>query len=64
MALNVIAKPDFIAYNQVYRHSLPVRLTTKLFRAPHFVWTTRGDDERAAARDLGEHAIFELYEKK
>lgn len=63
MALNVLAKPDFIAYNQHYRDSLPVKLTTKLYRAPHFVWTTRGERERAIARDLGEHAIFELYEK-
>lgn len=64
MALNVIAKPDFIAYNQHYRDSLPVRLTTKLYGAPHFVWTTRGDREREIAREHGEHAIFELYEKK
>ena len=64
MALNVIAKPDFIAYNQVYRDSLPVRLTTKFYGAPHFVWTTRGDREREIARSLGEHAIFELYERK
>ena len=63
MALNVISKPDFIAYNQHYRHSLPVRLTTKLYGAPHFVWTTRGDREREDARLHGEHAIFELYEK-
>ena len=63
MALNVIAKPDFIAYNQVYRASLPVRLTTKFYGAPHFVWTTRGECERKIARSLGEHAIFELYEK-
>ncbi len=64
MALNAIAKPDFIAYNQHYRDSLPVKLTTKLYGAPHFVWTTRGDSERERARALGEHAIFELYEKE
>ena len=64
MALNVIAKPDFIAYNQVYRHSLPVRITTRLYHAPHLVWTTRGDRERAEARAHGEHAIFEVYEKE
>ena len=63
MALNVIAKPDFIAYNQIYRDSLPVRITTRLYRAPHLVWTTRGDRERAEAKAHGEHAIFELYEK-
>ena len=64
MALNVVAKADFIAYNQHYRDSLPVKITTKLYGAPHFVWTTRGDRERAIAREHGEHAIFELYEKK
>ena len=64
MALNVVAKADFIAYNQVYRDSLPVKITTKLYGAPHFVWTTRGDRERAIAREHEEHAIFELYEKK
>ncbi len=64
MALNVIGKPDFIAYNQEDRDSLPVKITTKLYGAPHFVWTTRGDRERAKAKALDEHAIFELYEKK
>lgn len=63
MALNVVAKPDFIAYNNLYRHALPVKITTKLFRAPHFVWTMRGDAERAEARSYNEHAIFELYDK-
>ena len=64
MALNVISKPDFIAYNQTYRDALPVKITTKLYGAPHLVWTTRGDRERAEAKARGEHAIFELYEKK
>ena len=64
MALNVVAKADFIAYNQEYRDSLPVKITTKLYGAPHLVWTTRGDRERAEAKAHGEHAIFELYEKK
>lgn len=64
MALNVVSKPDFIAYNQRYRDSLPVKITTKLYGAPHLVWTARGDKERAEAKAHGEHAIFELYEKK
>ena len=59
MALNFLAKPNFIAYNKKDRASLPVRLTTKLYHAPKFVWTTKTEEELATARDLGEHAIFE-----
>ena len=60
MAFNFLAKPDFIAYNKIYRKSLPVWLTTKLYRAPRFVWTTKGESETALARSLGEFPIFEI----
>ena len=60
MALNFLARPGFIAYDQQERHSLPVRITTGWYRAPHFVWTTRTRAQRARARELGEHAIFEI----
>lgn len=59
MLLNVLARPDFIAYNQQDRNTLPVKLTTKLYRAPRFVWTARTEEERARAKELGECAIFE-----
>ncbi len=59
MLLNFIAKPNFIAYNKVYRSKLQVKLTTKLFKAPRFVWTTRSEEELETARRLGECAIFE-----
>ena len=60
MALNILAKPNFIAYNQLDRDSLPVKLTTRLYRAPRFVWTARREEERSRADALGECAIFEL----
>ncbi len=60
MALNFLARPGFIAYDQKERRSLPVRITTGWYRAPHFVWTTRTEAQRARARELGEHAIFEI----
>lgn len=63
MLLNFIAKPNFIAYNKVYRNSLQVKLTTKLYHAPKFVWTVRGRDELERARGLGELAIFELLDQ-
>ena len=63
MLLNFIAKPNFIAYNKVYRNKLQVKLTTKLFKAPMFVWTTRSEEELMTARKLGECAIFEKLDK-
>jgi hypothetical protein len=56
MAFNFIARPDFIAYNKLDRHSLAVRLTTNFYRAQKFVWTIKNGD--TAQSD--EHTIFEL----
>ena len=59
MLLNWLAKPNFIAYNQLDRRSLPVKLAVGLYRAPRFVWTVRSDEDYRKAHDLGEHPIFE-----
>ena len=59
MLLNFIAKPNFIAYNQDYRSKLQVKLTTKLFRAPRFIWTARSEEQLMTAKRLGECPIFE-----
>ena len=59
MALNVVAKPDFIAYNKADRASLPVRITTGLWGAPKFVWTVRSHEELKEAHLTGEYPIFE-----
>ncbi|MBR6679822.1 MAG: glycerophosphodiester phosphodiesterase [Clostridia bacterium] len=59
MALNVVAKPDFIAYNKTDRDSLPVKLTTGLWGAPKFVWTVRSLEELEDAHKRGESPIFE-----
>ncbi|MBO4392205.1 MAG: peptide-methionine (S)-S-oxide reductase MsrA [Clostridia bacterium] len=61
MAFNFVSRPDFIAYNKECRKSFPVRLTTRFFRAPNFVWTVRGEEELSSVRLLGEHAIFERF---
>ena len=59
MGLNFIAKPDFITYNQLDRHTFPVFLTTKLYRTPKFAWTVRTEDELTSALTHGECPIFE-----
>lgn len=59
MALNVIARPNFIACNKADRSSFPVWVTTKLYRAPRFVWTVTSKAELEEAHQLGEYPIFE-----
>ena len=59
MAFNFLARPDFIAYNIEDRNSLPVKLSTKLYRAEKFIWTARSREEYNKAHTLGEHPIFE-----
>ncbi len=60
MATNFLAKPNFIAYDQKDRNSLPVKLSTKLYRAPKFVWTIRSSEALETAHQNGECAIFEV----
>ncbi len=59
MAFNFLTKADFIAYNKLDRHSLPVKLTTSFYKSPKFVWTVKTKEEKTAAKFYGEHAIFE-----
>lgn len=63
MALNVLSRPDFIAYNKQDRDALPVKIATRMFGAARFVWTIKGDAELACAHALGEHAILEKTEE-
>ena len=59
MALNVVARPDFIAFDKADRDTLPVKITTKLFGAPKFVWTVRTQEELDTAHKNRECPIFE-----
>ena len=59
IALNCFSRPNFIAYNQKDRDSLPVRITTRLYRAPKFVWTVKTEEGVLLAHKKGEYAIFE-----
>lgn len=59
MAFNFLTKADFIAFNKLDRHSLAVKLTTTLYKAPKFVWTVTTKEELTAAKFYGECAIFE-----
>jgi glycerophosphoryl diester phosphodiesterase len=60
MMLNVISRPDFLAYDKNSRNSIFVKLTTKLYKRPQFVWTPKGQEEIEYAKSLGEYPIFEI----
>ena len=59
MALNVMARPDFIAFDKGVRNSLPVKIATGFYKAPKFVWTVNKQEELDTAHKNGEHPIFE-----
>ncbi len=59
MAFNFLAHPDFIAYNKDDQKTLPVWITTALYRAPKFVWTVNTEEEFNQARETNAHPIFE-----
>lgn len=60
MFFNFLAKPDFIAYKYKYRNSLPVKLTTKCYKATRFSWTIKSEEEMKNAQENNECAIFEV----
>lgn len=59
MLTNCMVKPNFIACNKLDRGSPAVRLTTRLYHAPRFVWTVKTADEWQEAQARGEYPIFE-----
>ncbi len=63
MALNVVAKPHFISYNEQDRASFPVGLTTRLYRAVRFVWTVRTKEALDTAHENRESPIFEKIDR-
>ena len=61
MALNVVARPDFIAYNGKCPDRLCVKLCTRFFRADRFMWTARTPDDYRFMKKHGALTIFEGF---
>ena len=64
MSLNCICSPEFISYNEIDRDALPVKLSTRLYNAPKFIWTVTGREAVDRAHALGECPIFEKIDRK
>jgi len=60
MALNIIAKPNFIAYDQKYRDNFALKLVS-VYRAASFSWTHKSIEEYRVAKEKGEYSIFEGF---
>lgn len=61
LMLNVLSRPDFVAFCEKYDRELALRLNRSLFRAPSFVWTVRDVQTWRTFREVGSPSIFEGF---
>ena len=62
LLLNVVCRPDFIAFNHAHYKNRTLKLTRALFGAATFAWTVRSRKEEASAYENGfDSIIFENY---
>jgi len=61
LVLNMVTRPDFLAYDIRCPKRIPVRLCTGLFHANKFVWTVHDKDEYCRSEALDAFAIFENF---
>ena len=64
MAFNSLCKPELISYNEIDRDALAVRIATRLYKTPKFIWTVTSKEAVDRAHALGEHPIFEKIDRK
>ena len=60
-ALNVAARPQFIAYDERVKKVLPVALCTRFYHAGRFTWTVRDQASLDTAHADGACPIFERF---
>lgn len=58
---NVLTRPDFIAYDYRYRHTLPLHLCRTLFKPMTVAWTITDKEQEATALKSFDTCIFEQY---
>ena len=61
LLLNYQAKPDFIAYNHVYKRQFSYRLCRGLYKPVNVAWTIRSQDELDSAKDVFSVIIFDSF---
>ncbi len=58
---NFLTRPDFIAYDYVWRNNLSFRVCRKLFRPTTIAWTITDSEQQADALKTFDSCIFEQY---
>ena len=62
LLLNILCKPDFIAFNCAHSKNCALRLVRRIFRVPTLAWTVRSEREEREAKSHGfDGIIFENY---
>ena len=61
LMLNVLSRPDFVAYNEKYAREWALWLNVHLFRAVPFVWTVRDSALWQQAHEKNICTIFEGF---
>ena len=63
LALNVVCRPHFVAFNIEHSKNAALRLTRRIFGVPTLAWTVRSEEqERKATQDGFVTTIFEGHE--
>lgn len=57
--INIISKPDFVAYNHHHSKTLGFVLCKALYKPLCFAWTARGSEEQESAKKTFDSIIFE-----
>ena len=60
MLTNIVAFPDFIAYNKYDREKLVLKLIKAVRKTAFFCFTVKGEEEMDKVRSLSENSIFEI----
>lgn len=61
MAINAVAKPQFIAHHEALEKSLPIQICTRFFKTTKFIWTIKSKSRYDALHASGQHVIFESF---
>lgn len=64
LLVNVISKPDFIAYRHQDISAFGYRLCKRVYRPCLFAWTARGEEEQKSAWGSFDSVIFEQFSGK
>lgn len=61
MLLNIITRPDFIAYHYIHQSNLSFQIVTKFYRAYAFAWTITNQKDLDEARENFDYFIFDSF---